>query len=83
MAQEEKKTMLGLIASGLVMAKNCFVPNDGKPPRFSFDIAIPGIREMLTISVKKEVYETVNEMQEWKALIKYRTYKGVVYFEAI
>ncbi|MBV5330640.1 MAG: hypothetical protein JZU65_23920 [Chlorobium sp.] len=82
MADENKKTILGLLASGLVMSKNKYPGRDGKPDRFSIDLAIPGVREMLSIQVKPEVWGTVQDMQEWKSLITFRLYKGVVYFEA-
>lgn len=79
---DEKKNILGLLAAGLVMAKNRFA-GVGKPDRYSVDLAVPGIREMLTITVPFDLWNSLSEMQEWKTRLVFRTYKGNVYFEAV
>lgn len=83
MASEQNGKIKGLVVHGLVMAKNRFPAKDGRPERFSLDVACPGCKEMIALSVPPEKWGAVQEQSEFLSRASFRTYKGAVYFEAL
>lgn len=78
----EKKPK-GMFVAGLVMAKNIYPPKEGRPERYGVDVAVTGIREMLSVTVPFALFNTLEEEGEFRAKLNFRTYKGNIYFEAI
>lgn len=80
---EEKKEIetMGLFVKGQIMAKNHFPGRSGKPDRFSIDVAVPGIRQMLTIALKAEDWMKSDVMTMFKAKLSFDLYNGRVYFQ--
>jgi len=73
----------GMLISGVIMCKNKYPGKDNKPDRFGVDVAIPGLRQMLSVSVKPEVWGGLAEMTDFRSMVTFRTYKDQVYFEAV
>lgn len=69
--------------TGLIMTKNKYPGKDGKADRFSVDVAIPGLKSMLSVSVKPEVWGGLVEMADYSSKVSFRVYKDQIYFEAI
>lgn len=82
MSNEQKTTdNMGLLVVGQIMAKNHFPGSNGKPDRFSVDVAVPGIRQMLTIALKAEDWMKAEVMTLFKAKLTYNLYNGRLYFQ--
>jgi hypothetical protein len=79
----DQKSQHGMLISGLIMTKKKYPGKDNKPDRFGVDVAIPGLRQMLSVTVKPEVWGVLQEMMDFKSMVTFRTYKDQVYFEAI
>jgi len=77
------KQQHGVLVSGLVISKKKYPGKDGKPDRFGVDVAVPGIREMLSIQMPPERWGGLLEMSDFKGLVTFRVYKGIIYFEAL
>lgn len=86
---EDKKTQYGIIVSGMIMSKNHFPGSPAtstapvKKDRFSFDVAVPGNREIMSISIAPEKWGALPDSGDWRGRVTFRTYKGVAYFEAV
>lgn len=79
----EQRTNYGMLISGIIMAKNKYPGQSGKPDRFAVDVAIPGIREMISVQVRPEQWGALPEMSDFKSKVTFRKYNGQVYFEAL
>lgn len=80
---DEKRSNYGMVVSGMIMSKNKYPGKNGNKDRFAVDVAIPGIREMLSIQVPPEKWGALPEMGDFKTKVSYRKYNGQVYFEAV
>lgn len=82
MSNEQKTTdNMGLLVVGQIMAKNHFPGSNGKPDRFSIDVAVPGIRQMLTIALRAEDWMKTEVMTLFKAKLTFNLYNGRLYFQ--
>lgn len=69
---------LGLFVRGLVMTKNVFESDKGK--KYSIDLAVPGARDLITVSVDKDTYDKLDITNPFESSLSYKTWKGVSYF---
>ncbi len=76
----EKTKGMGIIVSGLVMAKNEYPGKDGRQPRYALDIAIPGQKENLSVTVPPEEYHKINLLDSFKAAVSYSVFRGSIYW---
>ena len=82
MSNDTKQTEnMGILVIGQIMAKNHYPGASGKPDRFSIDIAVPGIRQMLTISLKVEDWMKLEEFTIFKSKITFNLFQGRLYFQ--
>lgn len=72
---------MGLMVVGQVMAKNHYPGRNGKPDRFSVDVAVPGLRQMLTISLPSEDWLKREVMTIFRSKITFNLYQGRLYFQ--
>jgi len=79
----EQKQNLGMMIAGQVMTKNIYPGRDGKPDRYSLDVAIPNCASIAKISVDGPTYGAVQVLEVFKRFVSFRLYKGNVYFEAL
>lgn len=82
MSNDQKPTEnMGLLVVGQIMAKNHYPGSNGKPDRFSIDVAVPGLRQMLTISLKAEDWMKREVMTIFKSKITFNLFQGRLYFQ--
>lgn len=72
---------LGLYIVGQIIGKNHFPGKDGKPDRYSIDVAIPGIREMLTVSLQHDDWVKRQEMTPVSMKAVFSLFRGRLYFQ--
>lgn len=83
MPSEQPQKNYGVFVFGVVMSKNKYPGQNGKQDRFGIDVAVPGVREMISITVPPENWGIYKEMGDFKGEVSFRKYNGNVYFEAI
>lgn len=82
MSNDTKPTEnMGLFVVGQIMAKNHYPGTQGKPDRFSLDVAVPGIRQMMTISVKADDWMKREVMTIYKCKITFNLFNNRLYFQ--
>lgn len=81
MSDAKPKPEMGLFVFGQIMTKNHFPGKDGKPDRYSIDVAVPGLRQFVSISLRPEDWGRLNIMEEFKGRISFNVFKGNVYFQ--
>lgn len=78
---DKPKLDMGLFVFGQIMTKNCFPGRDGKPDRYGIDVAVPGLRQFVSISLRPEDFGRYNVMDEFKGRLTFNIFKGNVYFQ--
>lgn len=73
---------MGIFVSGQIMARNHYPGSQGKPDRYSLDIAVPGLRQMLTISVTFEDWAKREVMSLYKGKVTFNLFNGRLYFQS-
>lgn len=81
MSDSKPKAEMGLFVFGQIMTKNHFPGRDGKPDRYGIDVAVPGLRQFVSISLRPEDWGRLNVMEEFKGRISFNVFKGNVYFQ--
>lgn len=82
MSNDTKPTEnMGLLVVGQIMAKNHYPGAQGKPDRFSLDVAVPGLRQMLTISVQAEDWMKREVMTLYKSKVTFNLFNNRLYFQ--
>ena len=71
---------MGIFIFGQIMAKNHYPGSQGKPDRYSFDVAIPGQRQMLTIAVALEDWSKLEVMSPYRCKATFDLFNGRIYF---
>lgn len=83
MSSETKQIeTMGVFVSGQIMARNHYPGSQGKPDRYSLDIAVPGLRQMLTISVTLEDWMKREVMTLYKSKVTFNLFNGRLYFQS-
>ena len=75
------KDKLSLHVRGQVMCKNSFPsrePNGRE--RYSLDVAVPGCKEMLSVSVDGPTFGSVKELDIFESDLSFQVFKGRLYF---
>ena len=72
---------MGIFVVGQIMARNHYPGSQGKPDRYSFDVAVPGQRHMLTISVTAEDWVNREIMTPYKGKVTFSLFNGRLYFQ--
>ena len=72
---------MGIFISGQIIGKNHYPGANGKPDRYSLDIAIPGLRHMLTISVNFEDFQNREILMLYKGKVVFNLFNGRLYFQ--
>lgn len=78
---DKPKSDMGLFVYGRIINKNHFPGRDGKPDRYGIDVAVPGLRQFVSISLRLEDFGRYNVMDEFKGRITFNIFKGNVYFQ--
>jgi hypothetical protein len=78
-----KKIELGLLLNGVVMAKNTYVQKSSGEIKHQLDIACPGNRENITISVDKEDFEKHTELDKFSRRVTVSSFNGRVSFSLL
>lgn len=78
---DKPKLDMGLFVFGQIMTKNHFPGRDGKPDRYGIDVAVPGLRQFVSISLRPEDFGRYNVMDEFKGRLTFNIFKGNVYFQ--
>ncbi len=74
----------GLHIGGILMNKNIYTPKDqSKDVRYTLDIAVPGNRDMIPLSVSRDLFTISEEMENFSSLFSISSYKGMNFFTAI
>lgn len=82
MSNDTKQTEnMGILIVGQIMAKNHYPGAKGKPDRYSLDIAIPGLRQMLTISITLEDWMNREILTLYKGKVVFDLFNGRLYFQ--
>ena len=82
MSNDTKSTEnMGIFIVGQIMAKNHYPGANGKPDRYSLDIAIPGLRQMVTISTTLEDWMKREVMLPYKGKVVFNLFNGRLYFQ--
>ncbi len=74
-------TKLGIVVAGLCMGKNQYTA--GEKERYSLDLAVPGSKQFLSVSVDPEVWEKTQLSSTVQIKCTFSLFKGNVYFQAI
>jgi hypothetical protein len=77
-AEQIPTEKMGIVVSGLCMAKNSFPTDQGT--RYSLEVAVPGQKIMVSLSVKEEEFKNQVLMAPIKKKVNFTVYKGNVYF---
>ena len=72
---------MGIFVYGQIMAKNHYPGSNGKPDRYSFDVAVPGQRQMLTISVTADDWQSREVMTLYKGKVTISLFNGRLYVQ--
>ena len=72
---------MGIFVSGQIMARNHYPGSQGKPDRYSFDVAVPGQRQMLNISVNSEDWLNREVMTPYKGKVTFNLFNGRIYIQ--
>jgi len=84
MSNDQKPTPnMGLLVIGQIMAKNHYPGTNGKPDRFSVDVAVPGLRQMITVGLKAEDWMKREVMTIYQSKITFNLYNGRLYFQPV
>lgn len=82
MSNEQKTpNKMGLFVAGQIMAKNHLPGQPGKPDRFSIDVAVPGLRQFITISLKAEDWMKLEVMSFFASKVTFNLFNGRLYFQ--
>lgn len=73
---------MGVLVVGQIMAKNYYPGSNGKPDRHSLDVAVPGLRQMLSISVTFEDWMKREIMTLYKGKVTFNLFNGRLYFQS-
>ena len=74
---------MGIFVVGQIIARNHYPGANGKPDRYSLDVAVPGLRQMLTISVTLDDWMKRETMTIYKGKITFNLFNNRLYFQAI
>ncbi len=81
MAESPIKT--ALVVAGQVFAKNEFPGKDGRDTRYSVDLAVAGLKMMLTLNLPFEEWVKVELMSILKTPVSFNMFKGNVYWNKV
>jgi hypothetical protein len=68
---------------GTIITKNQFPGKDNKPDRFSIDVAVPGNKQLFSVSIKPEVWGALAPMTEFFSAVRVRLYNEQLYLDGI
>lgn len=71
------------VNSGIIMGKNRFPGRNGSADRLNLDIAVPGCRDMLSVSVNQSVFDLAQEGSIKSFRLSARRYQGGTFFEEL
>lgn len=71
---------MGVFIKGLVMAKQEYYPKNGSDPRYTINVAVPGTRINIPVSVDRSVYEKAIELSEFACRLSVSTFNGSTFF---
>ena len=84
MSNDTKPTeTMGIFIVGQIMAKNHYPGANGKPDRYSLDVAVPGISQMLMISIKSDDWMKREVMTIYKGKITFNLFNNRLYFQSV
>lgn len=69
----------GLFGNGIVIAKNEYTPQGGTP-RYSFDMAIPGSRQNLSINCEEDYWKSIKELDDVRVQLQVISIRGNLMF---
>jgi hypothetical protein len=72
---------MGVFIKGLIANKNEYIPKGNGDIRYTLDIAVPGNRHNIPVSVDRKVFEEANVFTEYTCRVVVSTFNGATYFQ--
>ena len=72
---------MGMYLNGLAMTKNVYKTEKGE--KYSIDVACPGLRNMVSVGVEKDLYDVIKVMEPFSAQLSFSIFNGKVYFNRV
>jgi predicted methyltransferase len=78
----EKKEM-GIVFTGMINNKNSYTGAGKEKPSLALDLAIPGQRNMVPVSVEQNFFNSVEVGQQVSIQISIQSFKGQLFFKMV
>jgi len=81
--QQKAQQEMGVFIKGMVIAKNEYVPKNGGDRRYTLDVAIPGNRANIPVSVSRDVFDNTQEMSGYDNRVLVSTFNNSTFFAQV